>query len=117
MTNLIAQLESAPEGSRGLDYMIHTKLGWIDQDQGGWDGPNGEHTGEGWPHYTTNLQDAVEALPEGWFWIAGNSAINGVSAEIWETREQATCSAWAKAPTPALALCIAAIRALKSEGV
>jgi len=60
MTDLIARLEAATEGSRELDYLIHCALGWIDHDQGGWTRGD-ETTGEGWPAYTSSL-DAALAL-------------------------------------------------------
>lgn len=57
MTDLIADLAAALEGSCGLDYRIHEALGWQDNDECGWSKPaTGERTADtGWPHYTTSL--------------------------------------------------------------
>ncbi len=109
MTGLIKQLEAATEGSRGLDYLIHTKLGWVDQDQGGWDGPNGEHTGEGWPYYTTSLDAALTLVPEGLRWTLRYDPTRKLNYWTWVWTDDGPCEAYK--PTPALALCIAILKA------
>lgn len=69
-TALIEKLEQAQEGSRDLDAKFHLAMGkisFIPEDFGHADC----HICEAWedmPHYTTNLQAAVDLVPEGWGW-------------------------------------------------
>lgn len=115
--DLLSRLEAAKEGSRELDYLCHTAIGWVDQDQGGWERGN-ERTGEGWPSYTTSVDAALTLVPEGWrvgeiteydeHWsivLYGRVASNVQARFVPEAK--------ARGKTFATTLCIAALKAEK----
>lgn len=125
-TDLIKRLTEAGEGSRELDHRIACRLTC------GVSGPFGAFpNAESWikaaiagrwnsPHYTTNLQDAVSAVPDDFDWLARNQRDqrHGGFANInrggERPNEGAPC--WpVYAATPALALCIAILKALEAK--
>lgn len=123
MTNaaLIAKLVEAPKGSRELDAAIqktippYTDVSYVVESDG-WV-VNGK-TGIKAPHYTTNLQDAVDLVPEGWLWRLDGTNPAHPEADLWgpnwrTEREQEYISCGAK--TPALALAIAILKAMETE--
>jgi hypothetical protein len=66
------------------------------------------------PNYTGDIQDAVSAVPEGWRWLLRQdpncyrAALNrGPISDLRVMRGEA--------PTPALALCIAILRAMEAK--
>ena len=100
MTDLITRLEQAAEGSRDLDLAIEKAFERCDPP---------ELLAFPLPHYTTSLDAALTLVPEGWAW--------DLMAWPNEPSEAAICQPgsphlgrW-KGATPALALCIAALRA------
>ena len=120
MKDLIEKLEAAKVGSRELDAEIGA---WLSEHRG--EGPKGLHSnyilsqqrtwrgtsGYVWLEWTTNLQTALSLVPEGWRvyaiqqleffkdeWFAGLDTVPHIG------------SMTGKAPTPALALCIAALK-------
>ena len=125
--SLIAKLEQSPEGSRELDVAIWhlVETGWQrDESDPGWSfrpvrDPNiGRTTVRDSvvaPSYTTSLDAALQLVPEGWGWLV----------EVWQREEswaQVVCRPkgstkpsgifeGAEAKSPALALCIAALKA------
>ena len=132
---LIEELEQASEGSRDLDIAIrfetigdvarcnYDEFSWCSDEDcecpgcGKW---LGMHDKRGsyparWqddkrlPHYTTNLQDALELVPEGWNWHL-ITEFDGINAAVWPPGN-AEDFPEITAPTPALALCIAALKA------
>ena len=110
---LIADLASALEGSRGLDYRIHEALGWQDNDECGWSKPaTGERTADtGWPHYTTSLDAALTLIPHE-FPVWNLSQRAGIClVTIYRPSEEFT----GNAATPALALCIAALKTQEKD--
>ncbi len=133
MTDLLTRLEQAKEGSRELDAeihchvhkgqrMTHPKLprGYTMTDLGNKARNENRarsqfiHSDRGpAPHYTTSLDAALTLVPPNHEWSAGNDAENQkgwakVGKEVWDENfdEYVVVSA-----TPALALCIAALRA------
>ena len=63
-------------------------------------------------HPLTNLQDAVDAVPEGWSWLVSNFT----SAEIYPHGcDPFTEPHVGRAPNPAAALCAAILRAKAAE--
>lgn len=100
MDSLIAELEQAQEGSRILDYRIAYG-----------DAYKGMAAGDlmGAPHYTTNLQDALGLVPEGYSW----------QLKYWGSAKR--CQGWvqlmsydgfdSEGHSPALALTIASLKA------
>jgi len=107
MTDLIARLEAAAEGSRELDVEIQRHRTGHPDDH--WYELNGKWArNECPPRYTTSLDAALTLVPEGWF-----------VRKLAEYEDGWTCTLikgarnenGASAATPALALCIAALRA------
>jgi hypothetical protein len=111
--DLIAKLEQATEGSRHFDYLIHAALGWQDLDDGGWVRGN-ERMGCNWPHYTTSLDAALSLVPSGHDWL--HKSFNTMTVVRLLTPEEDTAKKWAvhydrDGATPALALCMACLKA------
>ena len=102
MSDLIAKLEAASEGSRELDTLVCEVKGAC---------PDGVRFCPGLcPSYTTSLDAALTLVPEGYryrFW-AHHTGVSGASVF---PHGGGTLSRAHDAPTPALALCIAALKA------
>ena len=127
LTDLIAKLEAATEGSHELNRALGLAIGELHLDAKGdlyrIDRDDGGHTygGSGdetiiTPRWTTSL-DAIVALIErklpGW-WVQ----YLGQTQKGWATRieQQGTSLGLFCSPTPALALCIALLSALQLQG-
>lgn len=126
-TNLIARLEAAEGPSRDLDAEIHLvdetpeqndkgfykRFGaWLGRDQWIASAMINDNT----PHYTASLDAAVSLLPEGTQYCLGclsdtRVPVRGVSRYHAWVGSQDTVYA----PTPALAFCIAALRARQAS--
>ena len=121
MSDLIARLEAATEGSRELDYKIALTQGWTLQKMKGDRKPYWREPGEtqyymrstyGPPHYTTSLDDAMTLVPEGCD-VDLQTRKRYCSIYRWDDSRGygvplgSTCDA----ETPVLALCIAALKA------
>ena len=121
MTNLLTRLESAEVGNRKLDFAIGCELGidgCVQLDDGTWD-----HILPGtWPAYTTSLDAALTLVPEGAVWhvMTDYGGLNRAkigpkgrpSASVYDAGEvDHPTFIQEDAATPALALCIAALRA------
>lgn len=124
MNTLIAELEAATEGSRELDAEIWWDVKPSQARTTYWNGATGKphplidlpRSGLGYhgvcvsaPHYTTSLDAALTLVPEGWWWVI-NSGTQGLAKAILGARGS-DAGAHEDAHTPALALCIAALRA------
>ena len=115
MTDLIKDLETAPSGSRELSDRVLLACGWRRQRpmEGAvswvWFRPDGEkHNGKS-PDPTRNLQDAVDwVVPEGVEWRV-QMALGTKSQPEIGFAIVGECGRTGS--TPALALCIAALRA------
>lgn len=105
MTNaeLVAKLEAATEGSRELDYAVEMSR----YDPETMYALNLKLSGD-LPHYTTSLDAALTLVPEGYCWSIGFAG--RTIANVWKTPTPS------KGGTPALALCIAALKARESAG-
>jgi len=118
LSEVIDNLYSAKEGSRQLDAFVAHALGWrqtrdqyVDPTSGEtktrrlWVVPTTEEHGKV-PSYTTNLQDAFD--------LAEQVASGQVGACSWEGGKASSrlglYGSTVNAATPALALCIAALR-------
>ncbi len=111
--SLIERLEMASEGSRELDFAILSELGFV-YERNVWrkaDDAMVEHAAR--TFFTTSI-DAAKALvpegPSGWSWWTGNESGTG-NAFLIPNQDNAGSRYEFDAATPALALCIAAIRA------
>lgn len=107
---LIVALESAPEGCRGLDYAIHEFL--CERDDA-IPGPR---------FYTTSLEAALTLIPEGmsWMLVMSHGHSEQPAARVWDADEYYGTEDFPDrtdmfAPTEALAVCIAAVRARTSD--
>ena len=107
MDKLIAELEAAPEGSRKLDKAIYVALGLPITNHRNLDPQMIEiHLESVAPHYTTSLDAALALIPEGSY----VKITIGRDKKTWVWVECAENEAVAYG-NPALALCIAALRA------
>jgi len=69
MTSLIERLEAAQAGSRDLSDEVLRTLGHDIDKYGWWKPPDSNHySSEARPCPTTNLQHAVDLVPEGYHW-------------------------------------------------
>lgn len=71
------------------------------------------------PRFTASLDDAMKLVPGGWYWRVGHSTLyagwaglNAKHPDFCDRNEET----FAKAATPALALCAAALRSLALMG-
>ncbi|MDH3376209.1 MAG: hypothetical protein OEQ39_04475 [Gammaproteobacteria bacterium] len=105
MKDLIERLEAAESGSRELDANIALSMGGSVKLV---PGPNGAQ----WPHYTTSIDAALTLVPEGWRWqvsgfeASGEACVDSLALDL---------ERYGAAATPALALVIAALRAMEAE--
>lgn len=123
MDELIARLEAATEGSVGLDKAIAKLIGTYSAPDRG--DPFG-----GAPFYTTSLDAALTLVPQGWPWCVLHPAykhegqIGGTGMAAFKYMDGAAYGGIRNpimshmsydyegyGPTPAIALCIAALRA------
>lgn len=125
-SQLITSLEQAGEGSRELDQAVHEALGLPGQ----WSGPiNPPRAPQGFwsgPHYTHHV-DAALALAErvlpGWDWSVCRLEPNHGFAKngLFYATVERLPDDWspifdASAKTPAIALCLAILRATNPKG-
>lgn len=116
MEDLIKRLEEASEGSRELDHAVHCYM--VCGLNGPWGAYKSAADWQKWalkgnwnsPAYTTSLDAALTLVPEGSDWTL-HRVNDGLTiwADVGPIKE-----AWGN--TPALALCIAALRARAQEG-
>jgi hypothetical protein len=124
---LIKRLEAATEGSRELDKAILLATGWrIDKEAFGiaaaseiWIAPNGDDYDavvdpfHRFPRPTSSLDSALTLVPEGMCWeislFPRSETENGPIAFVAKPLDMFTT--WTDGATPALALCIASLRA------
>jgi hypothetical protein len=106
MTDLLAMLEAATEGSRTLDILVASDVLTKQQVTDFLLEEYTRQSGGKVPHYTTSIDAALTLVPEGTEWIletvpeeGGYGA--GVGESMWNSF----------ALTPALAICIAALKA------
>lgn len=128
LDELIARLEAASEGSRELDALIHAAVvnPPVMVDGGSWKGDvpaayepmsmvigrlPGKDLAEltGCPRYTTSLDAAMGLVPEGHGWTASNYGGAFVHPIDHGPPEHG------RHKSPALALCIAALKALRAR--
>ena len=118
MDNLIAELEAAPEGSEVLDVAICKAICHYGPDDPLW------HV----LPYSSSIDSALTLVPMGWGWSVGDihgtcesAGIGRPWAEIWKRGDRPVRlpgmhrttdgRCLINAATPALALCIAALKA------
>jgi hypothetical protein len=115
MTDLILRLESANKGSRELDEAIATAIWGEPRPSGNVGCPRTLvwwHNGLGRsvaPEFTTSLDAALTLVPEGWWWGIASTG----EARIWEIEKPGQFTA--KAASPAMAICSAALKALQEQ--
>ncbi len=111
---LIAKLEEAKEGSRELDYTIRMVLAGYEPVSADAARRADEDGADPAPHYTTNLQDAVDLVPEGWVWHVWGVDDGMPNAEVRKTISH-TPQYGLSGCNPALSLCIAILKALEAR--
>lgn len=137
LEELKLRLEAAKEGTRELDCDIEraavpdSHIHLVDGDPTVFKAHPNE-TGWHWeakgivgnvsiPYYTTSLDAALTLVPEGWDWqVSGPgfdragyfASVREIQKELGRASRRTDAEGWTrKAPTPALALCIAALSA------
>lgn len=114
---LIAALEGATGPSRELEAAIALALGWerihpcrTVGNTGAWRTPGG-HLVYDFPAYTASLDAALTLVPEGWGWSADCTSPKPYF-RLWLYENGPSCQDQdAEGATPAIALCIAALKA------
>ena len=112
MNDLIKRLEVATEGSQPLDIAIALKLGWTTRSggQGYLYYPPKSNRNTVVPSYTTSLDAALTLVPEEAVWaVSCGDDFSGFRATVMPKIASADPTAYAA--TPALALCIASLKA------
>ena len=104
MSDLITRLEAATGPDRELDRAIAKALGVMPLYQ-----MRGQ-IGSSWPDFTDSIDAALTLVPEGYYPIIDFAEVKCFIRDRnnFDHDPPAWC---AKAPTPALAICIAALRA------
>ncbi len=107
MSDLIARLVAATEATSELNGLLAKEFGGSTE---WWCSTEGEITAlPSCPNFSGSIDDALELVPEGWQWevrqIPTDEGINHSAQVNWEP--DGRCYA----ASPALALCIAALRA------
>ncbi len=105
MTDLLTRLEQATEGSRELDEDISRHLGWKHQGANVWRPPNG--CDQALAPFTRSIDAALTLVPEGWI----PCSLKWYPDHVWAHLEALGKLSEGSAATPALALCIACLRA------
>jgi len=123
MSDLIERLEKAEAGSVPLDCEVVRQFGYHvpEGTWQGWHDPDGNHIGLP-PKVTTSLDAALalaeRVLPGHVFYSIDHMAVinlrNICVAQV--SGEADGCAGEGEAATPALALCIAILRAAKAQG-
>ena len=120
---LLTDLQSATEGSRELSDRMLLACGEYTLDA---DGCYRDYQGYaramvGRPNPTQNLQDAVSLVPEGtWYWHIRKHSSSGRRHDAIVTLRKPgetadRCQFQARHRTPAIALCIAIIKAMEAK--
>ncbi len=128
---IIARLEAAEAGGREFDAAIgaacrvlpDSRESWMEHEDWGFapyseyklgqvalthfDGRVGAHWAA--PHFTTSIDAALTLVPEGWIWTL--AMVGGRAEARLLAGDTISKCELAYAPTPALALCIAALKA------
>ena len=126
VTELLARRGAATEPDRELDATIALAAGWTrHHGQYEWMKPNGFFSTVGCPAYTASIDAALTLVPEGWRMAAlcqrdpwfcrletdDFESVTWGKGGDWITEVTSGNEATANAPTPALAIVIAALRA------
>lgn len=121
-SELIAALEKATEPSRGIDCKIYLAVvGLAQYEQLVWHGANPvirynpgppDVAFHGIPRYTASIDAALTLVPEGMEWVVFGAG----GADVWHVGNDATLHRIDEtyASTPAIALCIAALKAMEA---
>lgn len=109
MLDLIAQLEQAEGPSRELDKAIARHLGWTPNTEGRWHRTAAiSDRSIDLPRFTSSLDAALTLIPPGARWVLYSDGHAYVGPDNEPTAE------WC-GYTPALALCVAALRARAAQ--
>ena len=111
-TELIAALEAAEGPSRELDWQIQRTVFAPQPHKPFWPAPE----------FTRSLDAALSFTPEGWAWMIqdiGDASLRLPTVSLWRPSQRSTRLPIERfdteAVTPAIALCIANLRALEAQ--
>lgn len=96
--------------NRELDGQLALKQGWHIGEFQHWIDSDNNYYFEP-PHYTTSLDDAITLIPEGWFYSISTKSWTSDVAVLLHKGFANKSRIWASAATPALAMCICALKA------
>ena len=111
MTDLIARLSAATEPSRRLDAEIARTEGWTGFSDY-WLSPSGQQRQFHPPAYTSSIDAALTLVPEGYLWQLKRGF--EATATVWSVMidyDDQHPVPFGASMRPAIALCIAALRA------
>ena len=121
MSDLIERLIQATEGSRELDEAIAIYTGWFYRAHWAvkekWIRPNGWKCRKPYT-FTTSLDAALTLVPEGrWLHLEQFAGATGSGKSAWHARlyDAKATEVYGMGFTPALALCIASLKARTHE--
>lgn len=117
LIELAERVEAATGRDRELDALIHIEAGLAEGNtvafKTGWcAGSETNPRPVEAPAYTASIDAAMSLVPEGWMWVGGSSPTHNAGMAV--TRDGTQDGFDARAATPALALCAAALRARAS---
>ena len=110
--SLISRLEAAEGPDRELDEDIGRAIGWAYQTYNSWRPPTPPHFHCPLPEFTASLDAAVGLVQEGCNWCVGASP---TAAYCYYEDDENALMSWQHGATPALALCIAALKAREQQ--
>lgn len=113
MSDLITRLEAAEGPDRELDAEIFLQIDpdATDNGDGTFDSPYFDQSHHHPRKYTASIDAALTLVPEGWIW-----QLSPTYAEVFELVDSTGFGGFcADAPTPANALCIAALKAREAS--
>jgi hypothetical protein len=109
LDDMISRLEAATEGSRELDRLLHNTLRDPDDPITADDVAADPRLESVIRAFTSSLDAAMTLVPEGWAWVVSKNGTATVTTEATDAtryRRESGHATW-----PALALCIAALKA------
>lgn len=115
--DLISSLEATGKGGQQFDAQV-AKIVDPDGKEIWWwvDAKGALRAFAGCPHFTTSLDAALTLVPEGWYWSVTHTSLSDYRGPMAFCWKRDVANIMVHAAIPALALCIAALKARAVEG-